>query len=461
MYPKTKVELASRNLLGRRWECSCGHVHEVPLRSVTISRDAMLSLPSLLTQNGLTGRPLIVADPNTYEAAGQALVTTLKSAGCLYDLLILKPDQGTKLLATDEAAYHVAQGMGPEVTFLISVGAGTVNDLTKYAAYLRGLPYVSVATAASMNGYASPIAALAVKGMKRTLPAAPPILISADPAVIEAAPASLAQAGFGDLLAKPVSTADWMLESRLYGSHFCYEPFNLLSKGEKGYFSAPELIAQGDAGTIGSLLAGLVDSGVAMTIAGSTSPASGGEHLISHTLDMLAMSAGEPLHLHGAQVGVATLFSAALYEMLMAIPAGSLDPEGLGQRWKPLEAVEEEIALAFGALAAEVMSEYRLKWRDRDAHREILLRTAENWEELKKGIKTFLRPPAVLRNALALAGAPTNCGELGIESHKVLFALTHARYIRARPTVLDLAYDVGLLPERLDEALERSGILRG
>jgi glycerol-1-phosphate dehydrogenase [NAD(P)+] len=432
-------------MLGRRWRCACGQEHAVPTRELIVRPGALDELPAALERHSLRGRLLLLADPTTYEVAGRRVEKLLQVAGHFVDTLILHGEHGD-LKATDAIADQPLAALRDDTAALLAVGAGTINDLTKYTAHRAGRPYVTIPTAASMNGFTSHIVALVVRGVKRTLPAAPPLLAVADTEIIRRAPAAMTRAGLADILAKPVATADWMLDHVLHGAHYCPEPYRLLEGLEPRYLSRPAALAAGDSDAVAALTEALLWSGISMTIAGSSSPASGGEHLISHLLDMQALLGGAPANLHGAQVGLGTLFSARLYEMLLALDAPR------PPAWQPIEAYAADLD-AFGPLAGEVRAEFAGKLKPAAAYARYAADLTGRWAEITGAVHPFLRPAAALRDVLRRAGAPTRPAELAITPAHFRDVAARARYIRARYTVLDLAADAGVLPARLDEAL--------
>ena len=203
------------------------------------------------------GSVLLVQDQNTARAAGEAVLRELEGAGVEHQALTLDG----WLEADQEAADLVLEQSRPH-GLIVSVGAGTVNDLGKHAAGRRGMAYWSAPTAPSMNGYTSAIAAIKVEGVKRTLPAPPPEAIYVDPRVLAASPLALRQAGFCDILAKSVSDVDWRIDSLLFADTYCALPSALVAAGESAYLSRPEEIRQGQEEAVAALFEGLLISGV-------------------------------------------------------------------------------------------------------------------------------------------------------------------------------------------------------
>ncbi|HSO18312.1 MAG TPA: iron-containing alcohol dehydrogenase, partial [Desulfosarcina sp.] len=292
-------------------KCSCGGSHPAPDIRLYSGEDVWEVLAAD-ARSVLNSQPVMVmADQNTYPAAGAAVTAALQAASVSVALHILPGD----IHLTEELARKViARTKG--ISLVIAVGAGTINDLGKYTAQHLGIPYWTVPTAPSMNGYTSSIAAIKKDGVKRTLPSAPPRIVYAHPRVIRNAPLKLTQAGYCDVMAKSVSDIDWQIESTLFGGAYCTLPSAIMVDAEPLYANRPEQIAAGDAAAVDALFRGLLVSGMAMTLAGSSAPASGGEHLVSHFWDMREDLTGRVPELHGLQVGAGILLSAACYEKL-------------------------------------------------------------------------------------------------------------------------------------------------
>lgn len=205
------------------------------------------------------------------------------------------------LEATDislESAVRLFSHLPSRVTAIVGLGGGKALDVAKYVASLGGVPYFAVPTSLSNDGFCSPQSSLLVQGKRRSLPAAIPFGLVIDTKVCREAPLALTHSGVGDLVAKFTAVRDWRL-----AFHACGEPFNdfaaMLSDGSvHAYLSHPMFDADG----MRLLATALLMNGIAMVMCGSSRPASGSEHLISHALDQISQRP----RLHGLQVGVAS-----------------------------------------------------------------------------------------------------------------------------------------------------------
>ncbi|NQT84436.1 sn-glycerol-1-phosphate dehydrogenase [bacterium] len=444
-------------LLGASFQCKCGRVHSVPVRKIVLEEGAYRRLPEVLEELSLPRNVCVVADDNTLEVLGRKVVRVLSEADYGVREMVLRSPSGGNVRADEATANELVSSL-PSVSLLIAVGSGTISDLTKLAASRKGIPYVVVPTAPSMNGYTSSIVALTVSGLKTTLEANPPVAVIGDMDVLVESPMELIVSGFGDLVSKPISTADWKLAEIVEGGYFCYLPVELVEELERRYMKNAAGFRARNPGAIRSLMEGLLYSGISMVIAGSSSPASGGEHLISHTLDMQADLAGRPHGYHGSQVGVATVFTAALYEKVMEEETASFDQEGLFARNGEPEGELSALTGYWGSLAAAVGKELSFKLLGGGGKRERVIAIREKWDEIRREIAGFLRPWHEIRDALERAGAPTRISDIGVSLDQFRGAALHAREIRRRYTVLDLANDLGLFERDFDRIIRETGL---
>lgn len=431
-------EILGERLLGRGIECSCGREHRILTRRVLVEHGALEALPELLGDLAPGPRVLLVADRRTWAAAGEAAWRALESRFAVQTCRLEDGPDGHPH-ASVELADELADAFDDVYDLYVGVGSGTVNDLTKELAHRRGRPYAVVATAASMNGYTSAIVALLEQGLKTTGEATPPVAVVADPAVLAGAPRELTLAGLGDLVSKPYCGCDWLMAALVRGEYHCPLPDRLLSSAfERGLETFPRL-ADGDPDAVLLLFELLLVSGLSMAVTGTSSPASGGEHLLSHTWDMLRLRDGRPLNLHGAQVGVASLVVDELYREVLAA-----DFRAATYRPAPaLDEAERLLAAGFGSLAPAVWPQWRAKLEARSA--ADLERLCEHEQKIKERIDATLEVGAKVRRALAASGAPVRARQLGIDDAELAFAVRHGREIRSRFTILDVAAELGVL----------------
>lgn len=382
----------------------------------------------LLAALGLGPRLALVADPDTFAALGDRVARALEGRFSV-DRVILdaKPRADTDTLARLQAA------IDPRVDAVVAVGSGTVNDLSKLVALGLGRPQVVFATALSMNGYGSVSASITEAGFKRSVRARTPIGIFVDLGVVARAPARLVRAGLGDSICRPTAQADWLLAHLVFGRPYRETPFALLRDDEAALLADTAGLVQGDLAAHRALARTLVLSGFGMTIAGGSYPASQGEHLLSHYLEMTTPG---PHALHGAQIGVAALAMAKLQATCLA----GKDPPV----FRASTVTEADVVAHFGPnLGAACWRELRPKLLDETRAAALTAEVAPRWDGIRGRIEAVTLGEERMRKALEDAGAPTRPEEVGWGVAELERAMAHAREVRDRYTFLDWVVDVG------------------
>ncbi len=411
-------------------------------RALFYSPHAADELASALAERVAGRSAILVADARTHAVAGERCARALRSASFSVAERIVRDGPGGASPVCDDVT---KQRLAPELPagdVLVAVGSGVVNDLSKWIAGERGVPYAVYATAASMNGYSAANVAPAIRGVKSLFRARAPLAIAADPAVIESAPFELTASGLGDVIAKPVSTADWLMNHRLFGEEFSRPVAGIIDRIEGSYVDAPERLARRDPAAIRALFEALVYSGCAMTLQGSSIPASGGEHLVSHALDMLGHVDGTGHDLHGRQVGVGTIFAAALYQRICALDELELRP-AVAPLDRPL----------WGPIADAVAAQHAKKEASAEAARAALAAPGR-WTALRAELSPILRSPRRIQECLARSGAAHRVADIGCTRERFLTAVRHCGGIRGRFTSIDLAWLTGVLPGAAEEIVD-------
>ncbi len=442
--PTAVAEILSDRVLGRELQCSCGREHRILTRAVVVDRHAVDRMAQSLQSLVSGKRALLVADSRTWDAAGDGVAAAL---GARYEIErhLLEDAPGGHIHASVELVDALEAGYRDGYDFYIAVGSGTVNDLTKELAHRRGRPYVVVATAASMNGYTSAIVALLENGLKTTREATPPVAVFADPEVLVRAPRELTLAGLGDLVSKPYCGCDWKISSLVKGEYYCPMPDRLLSAPFQRALAVFPRLADGDPDAVTLLFQLLLISGLSMAVTGTSSPASGGEHLLSHYWDMTRLRDGRPTNLHGAQVGVGSMVIDELYARILDVDfcAAVFSPN------PSPEAAHRRIQQAFGSLSDAVWPQWSAKLESRS--RRDLARLCLHQEAIKEEIRHTLAVGRGVWHALTASGAPVRAEQIGVGADELAAAVRHGREIRTRFTVLDVAAELGILETFADE----------
>lgn len=289
--------------------CSCGRKHEIVVDDIIIESGAVKGLPEILSRGAYKNYKNIamICDENTYEAAGktvESLVPGLKKA-------VLNP----KNLHADEHGVEKAKKhldrIG-DVDLMIAVGSGTIHDITRYHAYERKIPFFSVPTAASVDGFVSTVAAMTWHGFKKSFTAVSPIVVIADTDIFSKAPMRLTASGVADLLGKYTALADWKITHILTGEYICEEICEMEYTALDALTNSLSGLVKGDAKAYEELMYGLLLSGLAMQMTGNSRPASGAEHHMSHLWEMEVLNDYIDFY-HGEKVGVGLILASKIY----------------------------------------------------------------------------------------------------------------------------------------------------
>lgn len=310
---------------GMEYSCACGKSHKVDIQAIRVGSGVIQELPGILRDLGAS-HIFLVADNYTYEAAGRQVEQLLDQAGLPYHKRVFQTE--TPLVPNEYALGSVLAAMTSQDDMLLAVGSGTLNDVTKYVSARTGIPYVIAATAPSMDGYASTVAPTILDGFKTTLPAVYPAAIVADVDILKDAPMPMLTAGFGDIIGKFTSLADWRLSHQLNGEYYCPEVAGVIEAAVETCAANAQALAQREPQAIQAVTEALILSGLAMGMVGVSRPASGAEHQMAHYWEMDALRRGEEHPLHGNAVGVGTVLAACLYEMAAEyLPQGFAAPD--------------------------------------------------------------------------------------------------------------------------------------
>ena len=406
------------------------------------------------------GRPpaVVVADDNTYAVAGRAVYHRLSSAGWTVQEPIVFP--GTPpLYASFENVLALEEKLSTTSVVPIVVGSGTLNDLTKLAAYRLGRHYLCVSTAASVDGYTAFGAAITRDGFKQTMSCPAPRAVVADLDILVTAPAQMTSAGYGDLLGKVTAGADWILADALEIEPIEKQAWSLVQDSLRDWTGNPQALHAGDRQATQNLFEGLLLSGIAMQISRSSRPASGSEHRFSHLWEMQALAHGHEPVPHGFKVGVGTEASAALYERVLARDLTRLDIDALCRTWPSREEVRREVEQlhSIPKLAEHALEESLTKYIPPDQLRQRLMRIQQRWPILREYLEHQLMTAEHIRDLLRAAGCPTEPEEIGVSVAQLRKSYSLARTIRSRYTVLDLANECGILEACVDELFAPGG----
>ena len=273
------------------------HLMELPTK-VLIGEGVISTLGDFIQESAGGGKVVVASGAKVASKVRRAVEDALQSEPIWVEVAAADVKNVEKVM--DSAA---------SARCIIGVGGGKSVDVGKLAAFRLHVPFYSVPTSASHDGISSPFASL--KGLDRpySLMAKPPLGILADIDVIASAPRRLLASGCGDLVSKLTAVKDWELAHRVTGEYFGGYSASLALMSANTILDHSRTLRSFDNESVRELVEGLISTGVAAGIAGSSRPCSGSEHLFSHYLDVLAPESG----LHGEKCGIGTIMMAKLH----------------------------------------------------------------------------------------------------------------------------------------------------
>lgn len=413
-----------------REPCACGMEHNIDVEKIVIESGAVSQLEEILEE---FQNPVFICDSNTRTAAEPFLEEEFKD----YPVIELNPEG---LQADNRGVNKVMKQLdycdrglsSVSVDVLVAIGGGTIHDLTRYAATEYDIPFVSIPTAASVDGYAANVAALTWDGLKRTVAGVSPRWILADTDIFSAAPSRLTASGVSDFLGKYISILDWKIAHLVTGEYICEEVCDLLEKALRDVSRVLEDIRFGDKDAIEKLMYALLQSGLCMQMVESPRPVSGAEHMVSHLWDLNVLNE-KTNALHGEQVGLGLLIVTDYYKKLgYAIRHKNVTVKS--ETAKGLEMSLLEHTFGKKGLLEGILTENTpnpLENIDLEELEEQLPEIEDLIDDLPDADDMYAK--------LHDAGCVHEISNLGIDKEKVELTLQSSPYVRNRLTLLRLS----------------------
>lgn len=405
-------------------ECICGKTHTCDIEYVYIEHDAITRLAEICDKYE---NILIVADENTYSAAGEKTEKTL--AGKNIEKVVFS---GKTILIPNEDAIEKVKEYTDGKDLIVGIGSGVIQDLCKYVSHFEKIPYMVVATAPSMDGYASDGAAMILKGMKETVKAGLPRAIIADTAVLKDAPMDMIKAGYGDIIGKYSALNDWKLSTLVNGEYFCQYIYDTTYQMIENTLTTAKGLLNRDEESVRALTEALMVVGIMMSFAGSSRPASGSEHHLSHFFEIVGIVNDEPYFPHGTDVAYSTVVTAQVRENILKSEFSDklyrLSATDYADKMKSVYKTVAEGCMALqdkvGNYAADRLDTYKAKE-----------------EEIRKILKEMPSPKEI-EDMLALAEIDMAEFYKLYSEEKINNAVWYAKDLKDRYTVLWLYYDL-------------------
>ena len=306
----TQPDFSVSRLAKLDYPCSCGRRHRVPIGDIAVGSGVLEELPGIVSS--YKGKNvLLIGDSHTFPLAGERVRALLEKAGLRVETHIFSRREH---YVTDEAAIgELLVALPQDTELIVTVGSGTMNDVTRAVSTRCRLPYMIIGTAPSMDGYASSTSAIICGDEKRSVPLSSPRGIVMDTDLLVTAPEEMLSAGIGDVLGKHVTLADWRLAAREGREHYCGELSDLIELACRRCQSNYRGVLTRDPGAVGYMADTLVMAGAAISMFGTSRPCAGSEHALAHVWEVDAIRRGGQSPLHGNFVGLGTIAAILLY----------------------------------------------------------------------------------------------------------------------------------------------------
>ena len=424
--------------------CGCGKLHQCSAK--VYAGCGELEKIAQRLQDYAAKKIYLVADPNTFAVAGERASRLLTEAGIEVASYIFEedrpiPDQSNVGLAV----MNLPKGCDA----IVGVGSGVINDICKIVAATAKLPLICVATAPSMDGFASSTSSMEMNGLKISLPSKAPDTIIGDLDVLAAAPEKMLSSGIGDMLAKYVSICEWRIAHIVKGEYYCEEVAAMMRTALERCVAVADRLLLRDKEAVKAVFEGLVLSGVATEYAGISRPASGVEHYISHVFDMRGVSFGTKVDTHGIQCALATLVAIKLYEKVRRFTPDRQRAEDFVRAFRYADHAKK--LSEFVGSGAKYMIELEAKEQkySLENHQKRFALIEEHWSNILAIIEEELPSSQQIETVLQAIRLPLCFGELGMDDALLPSAFSFTKDIRDKYVLSHLVWDLGIPCETL------------
>ena len=431
--------------LNKDIECSCGKKHCCYIDDIVVKDFAIEELTNIINRKKYNNIQL-VADINTWKVAGERTKKAIELSGIKYDTYIY---QEQSLIPDEKSIGELFVNVQSNTDLIIGIGSGTINDLCKLVSDRMKTDYCIVATAPSMDGFASNVSPLILDNLKTTIPTKIPNIIIGDLKILSNAPKEMITAGIGDILGKYVCLTDWKLANLINNEYHCEYVENIVKKSIEIVVDIINKNSEAidnnflcEKETIAAIMEGLILSGIAMSYIGNSRPASGSEHHLSHFWEMMFLFLGKKSILHGTKVAIGTLEAIRLYEKLITYDLDYKkiidDTHFVKEKW------EEEINKVYGKAAPAIIDlENECKKNSDIEVKRRLISLEKNQDKIFEIIKELPKSTQI-EEYLKRMDAPCCIEDIGVDDDMLKNSIKYAKELRNRYGLLQLLFDTGI-----------------
>lgn len=448
-----KVTYEKGKMIIPELSCDCGFSHQIPDIDVYIGNGILTECAKYIRARGLGKKTVLIADKITYQVAGRTVEQVLEESGFDVTLCLLEREEELK---PDESAMGEALlSMDEDTDFFLAVGSGTITDITRYVAFNTGRPFVSVGTAASMDGYTSVVAPLLFNGQKINKPAGCPELIICDIDIMKTAPLPMFISGVGDVLGKYIAKADWLLGNIINDETYCPLCADIITQAVDNCIANIDQIRNRTPEGTRVLIEALILAGVTILIVGNTRPVASIEHNMGHYWEMQLLKRNVETPSHGTAVGVGTVYSLHFFDAFLNLDTGSIDKDRIKNnrltREERIAMMKKGYGDRIGQIIMKENPEDFLDWDEQNRRIDAVI---TNMDAIRKAV-SFLPSADEMIGIMNKLGAPTKASKIGVDKELLRDTLLYAKDYRSRYNVFKTLDELGLLNEIIEKVIEK------
>ena len=429
--------------------CDCDSTHNEPAQDLYVGSGIVGNLPRYIEKRGLGKHCVLVADQITWGVAGEKVHALLKGAGYTVVDCIIRRD--SPMEPDERAVGEVMLSVQPDTEFLVSVGSGSITDVTRVNAKKLGLPMVCVGTAASMDGYTSSICPLTLRGVKIHREGKCPEIILCDLEILKTAPMEMVCSGVGDVLGKYIAKADWMIGNIINDEIYCPVCGEIITDAVNKLVDNIDEIKQRSEKGMRILIEALLLSGMTIMIIGHTRAVASVEHNIAHYWEMMQLLRGNHPPMHGSSVGVATRLVWPIFQRFAKEDLSKLDLEQIKKKRISREERIQWMRFAYGEEAANaIMAENEGDFLSWEEQKRRIERAQARFDEIRACIES-MPPFEKIDGAMRRLGAQLTPEECGIDEKLLHLSMYCAKDCRTRYTLFKTLDECGLLEQYLQD----------
>ncbi len=431
------------NSFPKSFECKCGKRHNSLIDDYIIEKGAINKVAECVKRYNAK-KAFIIADINTYGVAGKQMTDNLRHNNIEFSEYVF---QNEALEPDEQAVGSAVMHYDNSCDIVVGIGSGVINDISKMVSAMACVPYIIVATAPSMDGYASATSSMSMDGLKISLPSKCANVIIGDIDILKNAPERMLKSGFGDMIAKYISICEWRISNVITGEYYCEVVADYIRNAIKKCVDNAENFLKRDEEGVKAVFEGLVIGGVAMNYAGLLRPASGVEHYFSHIWDMRGLEFGLKVDFHGLQCAVAALYAAKIYDKLREYAPDREKALNYAKSFD-YEAYKEKLR-AFLGRGAEMMialeeKEQKYNTQKQSERLDIII---NNWDRSLEIIDEEVPSSSEIEKLLDTINAPKTASSIGIDPKLLPMTFEASKDVRDKYVLSRLCWDLGIMEE--------------